>query len=105
MFELTPGGEHSYWMSFIHTFSTLGSDQLVAGVGLCHVAGAEDLDSISNMPSIRSSWTGKRTLRFDNEPVTSNTWKTQLRIWITPLIMLQTHPLILFFFFHSLIHL
>lgn len=54
VFELTPGGEHFYWMTFIHTFSTLGSDQLEAGVGLCHVAGAEDPDSISNMPSIRS---------------------------------------------------
>lgn len=42
---------------------------------------AEDPDSISNMPSIRSSWVGEHTLRLDNEPVTSNTWKTQLCIW------------------------
>lgn len=57
---------------------------------------AEAPDSISNMPSIRSSWVGKHTLRLDNEPVTSNTWKTQLCIWKSALIMLQTHTLFSF---------
>lgn len=52
-----------------------------AGVGLSHVDGAEDPDSISNMPSIRSSMVGEHTLRLDKEPVSSNTWKTQLCIW------------------------
>ena len=41
---------------------------------------SEDPDSISYMPSIPSSWVGERTLRLDNEPVTSNTQKTQLCI-------------------------
>ena len=80
-FELTPGWEQFHWMSFIHTFSARGSFQLEAGVDQSHVDGAEDPDSICNMPSIRSSWVGEHTQRLDNEPVTSNTWKTQLCIW------------------------
>lgn len=54
---------------------------------------SEDPDSISYMPSIPSSWVGERTLRLDNEPVTSNTRKTQLCIWKSALIRL-------FFFIH-----
>lgn len=73
---------NSIGWKFIHTFfSTLGSFQLEAGVGRCHVDGADDPDSISYMPSIRSSLAREHTLRLDNEPVTSNTWKAQSCIW------------------------
>lgn len=74
------------WSSYIHTFNALGSFQLEAGVGPGRPRGRAAVpDSNSSMPSIRSSWVGELTRRLDNEPVTSNTLKTQLCIGETEL--------------------
>lgn len=79
------------------TFSSFGSFQLEASVPWPR-GRTEDPDFISNMPSIRSSCVGEHTLCLDNEPVTSNTWRTQLCICKSALILLQTR--FFYFFFH-----
>lgn len=60
-----------------------------------HVEGRRS-SCIRKMPSIHSPWIGKRKLCLDNEPVTSNSWKTEQHIWRSALIIMQSSALFSF---------